>query len=139
VKISKAKWGIGVLSLFSLCICIALSGCSSNMPEINWSNPTSSCHRDIPKDWDTDPVVLEWYKPAYPELARRDKKQGIVIVIVTLGPNGEYLKGDICSGPNPMLNKAALTASRHCRYTGAQKNGKGVPSRLKVPFAFRLH
>ncbi len=131
--------GISLLFVFTLAVPVALLGCSENKPPINFNDSIEKCLKVIQKKGDQDPKVPEWQKPEYPEIARRGNMEGMVVILVSLGSGGEYLKGEICSGPNALLNKADLRASKQCNYVGARNSGEMVPSQLKVPFSFRLY
>ncbi len=56
----------------------------------------------------TNPKIINWAKPEYPEMARRAQIEGTVIVKVLVGPDGTVKQALVLQGVNPLLNNAAI-------------------------------
>jgi protein TonB len=75
--------------------------------------------------------------PAYPEKARAARIQGVVIVQVTIDPEGVPTQALALEGPKE-LRPAAELYTMHWRFEPALLNGKPVHARFKVTVPFRL-
>jgi TonB family protein len=71
----------------------------------------------------------------FPEAARAARVQGIVIVEVTVGVEGNVLDGRVLRG-HPLLSQAALDAVRQWRYSPTLLNGEAVPVITTVSLRF---
>jgi protein TonB len=89
---------------------------------------------------DQEPVVIREVKPEYPDIARSAYVEGLVTVHVLVGKEGRVLDVSLDrTFQVPMLNSAALEASRKWVFTPALVNGKPVPFWTVIPFRFTLH
>jgi len=86
-----------------------------------------------------NPMIIQWAKPEYPEIARRAQIEGTVIVKVLVGPDGSVKDAQVLQGVNPMLDKAAITAARKCKFKPGKQRNIPVKAWMALPFAFRLH
>ena len=75
--------------------------------------------------------------PVYPELAKRARVTGRVILIVTVDEEGAVSDIRISSG-HPLLNDAAVTAVKQWRYSPTLLNGEPVPVTATVTVFFNL-
>lgn len=66
-------------------------------------------------------------KPELPEEARRTGTQGIVELLLTLGPDGHVAKAEALSGPE-VLRKPAEEAVKDWTYRPVLRNGVAVPA-----------
>jgi protein TonB len=78
-------------------------------------------------------------KPDYPERARREGKEGRVLLRVLVDTDGrsEIVQVDSSSG-SELLDQAARDAVRRWRFSPARDGDKAVPSWVKIPIEFRL-
>lgn len=86
------------------------------------------------------PLYLENPRPKYPELARRRRFQGTVIVEVLVKKDGRA--GDVRvsrSSGHPSLDRAALAAVRKWLFKPGSENGTVVDMRVKIPIRFQLN
>ncbi|HKQ57753.1 MAG TPA: TonB family protein [Candidatus Eisenbacteria bacterium] len=89
---------------------------------------------------DQEPVVVREVKPEYPDIARSAYVEGLVTVHVLVGKEGRVLDVSLDKTFQvPMLNAAALEASRKWVFTPAMVNGKPVAFWTVIPFRFTLH
>jgi protein TonB len=76
-------------------------------------------------------------EPVYPELAKRARVQGRVILVVTVDEEGNVSDIRVSSG-HPLLDEAALTAVRQWKYSPTLLNGEPVPVIATVTVIFNL-
>ncbi len=78
-------------------------------------------------------------KPDYPERARREGKEGRVLlrVLVDIDGRSEIVQIDTSSG-SELLDQAARDAVKRWRFAPARDGDKAVASWIKIPIEFRL-
>ncbi len=76
-------------------------------------------------------------KPAYPELARLTRTQGVVEFEAVIGKDGTIQELKVLRG-HPLLVKAALDAVRQWRYQPTLLNGEPVEVLTEITVTFRL-
>lgn len=85
------------------------------------------------------PVAISQPAPRYPREALRIGAQGMVQVVVDVGPDGVPTSTSIASGSgNRDLDRAALDAVRRWRFRPASANGQPTVGRVVVPVQFTL-
>ena len=84
------------------------------------------------------PEIIYMEKPVYPELARKAGIEGTVYVTVTVGKTGYVEHAEVLKSI-PMLDAAALSAAKKCRFTPAKQRDRFVRVRVSLPFKFKLH
>lgn len=84
------------------------------------------------------PVRVAAPEPAYPEVARQARVEGVVIVEAAINAAGDVTDARVLRS-QPLLDEAALAAVRQWRFTPALLNGKPVPFTLVVTVRFTLH
>ncbi len=87
----------------------------------------------------SNPVLLHFAKPDYPEIARRSRLEGVVIIKVLVGKDGLVEQTVILQGANPILNKAAAEAARKCRFKAGTQRTIPVRAWMAIPYSFRLN
>jgi protein TonB len=68
-------------------------------------------------------------------MAAASHVQGVVIVEVTIGPDGKVLDASVLRSI-PLLDQAALEAVRQWEFTPALLNGNPIPFRMTVTVKF---
>lgn len=86
----------------------------------------------------TPPVAIQTVAPAYPELARRARVEGAVVLEAIIGSDGAVRDVRVLHGVSPLLDPAALEAVRRWRYRAASIDGRPVAVYLKVVLTFSL-
>jgi protein TonB len=76
--------------------------------------------------------------PVYPELARRARVSGTVILDVQIDEEGNVSDIRVLSG-HPLFNTAAVEAVRRWKYSPTVLNGEPVPVVATVTVIFRLN
>jgi len=76
-------------------------------------------------------------EPKYPELAKRARIQGIVLLQVTVGETGDVTEIKVIRG-HPLLNDGAVSAVRQWKYSPTLLNGEPVPVIATVTVNFIL-
>jgi len=94
---------------------------------------------DVP-DCVTPPHATYTPDPDYPEKARKAHQRGNVILQLVVGTDG--LPSDVKvdrSGLTPELEKAAIDAVKHWKFTPAARDGHPVAALIKVEVSFKLY
>ena len=76
-------------------------------------------------------------KPVYPKLAVQNRVQGVVILEVTVGPDGKVTSTKVLKSVN-MLNEAAIEAAKGREFKPTMVNGVAVPIIMTMPIIFTL-
>jgi protein TonB len=84
------------------------------------------------------PRPLAQPRPLYPEIARRARREGAVILSVILAEDGRVRDLEVVSGLPFGLSEAAAEAVARWRYEPARLAGRAVPVRMTVTVNFRL-
>jgi periplasmic protein TonB len=85
----------------------------------------------------TAPKLVHHVKPDYPELARRARLGGLVILDATVDPQGRVTSIRVLRG-QPLLDESAVEAVRQWRYQPLLLNGVPSPFILTVTVSFNL-
>ena len=75
--------------------------------------------------------------PKYPELARRARVRGLVLLQVTVDEEGKVTEVRVIRG-HPLLNQAAIDAVSQWRYSPTLLNGEPTPILATVSVNFVL-
>ena len=81
--------------------------------------------------------LIRRVEPVYPELAKRARVQGRVVLVVTVDEEGNVADIRVSNG-HPLLDEAALTAVRQWKYSPTLLNGEPVPVIATVTVIFNL-
>jgi TonB family protein len=81
--------------------------------------------------------LIRRVEPIYPELAKRARIQGRVVLVVTVDEQGNVTEVRVNSG-HPLLNEAVVTAVRQWKYSPTLLNGEPVPVIATVTVRFDL-
>jgi protein TonB len=84
-----------------------------------------------------EPKKLKDVKPAYPDIAKQARVQGVVILECTISPQGRVTDVKVLRGI-PLLDSAAEEAVKQWIYTPTLLNGVPVPVIMTVTVNFRL-
>ncbi len=87
---------------------------------------------------DVKPKLISKERPQYPEAARKQGVEGVVVVSIIIDETGSVQKSVIFKGVDSLLDRAAKEAAARCRFEPAVKNGKPVKTMMNIPFRFRL-
>jgi protein TonB len=85
----------------------------------------------------SEPRKTKNVAPAYPEMAKRARVQGTVILEATISPQGRVTDVKVLRGI-PMLDEAAMSAVKQWSYTPTMLNGVPVPVIMSVTVNFKL-
>jgi TonB family protein len=81
--------------------------------------------------------LIRRVEPVYPELAKRSRVSGKVILEISVNEEGVVTDAQAIDG-HPLLNDAAVDAVRQWKYSPTLMNGKPVPVKATVTVVFRL-
>lgn len=109
---------------------------------LGWATALAGGER--PARWEpgsglTEPKVIEKVAPAYPEAARAEKVQGVVVLEVTVTTAGEVTDVETIEDPDARLTAAAREAVVRWRFEPARDgDGRAAPVRYRLTVAFKL-
>ena len=87
----------------------------------------------------TGPRVLHQEEPPYPAAARRLGEQGVVVVRVLVGIDGNVARAEVATSTgSTRLDNAALASVRHWRFAPATSGSGPVESWTSLRIVFRL-
>ena len=93
---------------------------------------------NIPADpQDQEPQVVEMVNPVYPPLALKQRREGQVVVEVTVGMDGTVAKTRVIKGSS-LFNDAAVAAVKQYKFVPAQRAGQPVEGMRQVTITFKL-
>jgi periplasmic protein TonB len=79
-----------------------------------------------------EPALAAALRVSYPEIARQQRVQGKVIVLVLVDENGRAAESRVQSGvAQPAVNDAVLAAVKNAKFRPATKNG--IPVKMWRP------
>ncbi len=86
-----------------------------------------------------DATFLNKIEPAYPDFCRESGIQGVVVVLVTLGPEGRVLDVHV-EQPSTCgaMDQAALAAARRSTYTAPLVDGRPATQTYRIVYTFQL-
>lgn len=84
------------------------------------------------------PVLIHRVNPEYPEVARKSRIQGVVILDANVTREGTVEKLKVIRGLHPILDQAAMKAVQQWRYKPATLNGKPVNVHTTITVNFKL-
>lgn len=83
------------------------------------------------------PVVLKEVRPSYPQKAREEKIEGVVVLDVLIDKNGLVRQVSVIEGPQ-IFQKNAVEAMRSFQFKPANIDGSPVPVRIRYTLRFEL-
>jgi protein TonB len=83
------------------------------------------------------PTRIKDVAPVYPEIARKARVQGVVIVEAIIGADGKVQQARVLRSV-PLLDQAALNAVQLWEYTPTMLGGRPIPIIMTVTVQFRL-
>jgi len=82
------------------------------------------------------PTAIEHVDAVYPESAVAERKHATVTLIVTIDAAGHVTDVEVAESGGADLDEAASVAARKWVFAPATRDGKPVPSRIRIPFHF---
>jgi TonB family protein len=87
----------------------------------------------------TEPVIVTRVLPQYPEEAKKNKIEGVVVLDVVIDADGSVLDVAALEDPDPQLTQAAIKAVRQWKFRPAVDSaGKPVSVHSAVSLRFKL-
>ncbi|PIS11476.1 MAG: hypothetical protein COT73_03835 [Bdellovibrio sp. CG10_big_fil_rev_8_21_14_0_10_47_8] len=84
------------------------------------------------------PHLLHEVKAAYPEEARLQHIEGVVVMAILIDQQGKVARARIQSGPGGGLNEAALAAIENFLFSPAWRGDERVPVEIIYKYRFQL-
>lgn len=82
-------------------------------------------------------AVLHRVEPLYPDIARRARVQGAVVLLMTVDDQGLPTEVKVLEGPL-VLQEVAMRAARQWRFEPARMEGRPVPASFRLTLNFSL-
>lgn len=89
-------------------------------------------------DLEKPPRLIRMIEPVYPEKARKEGIQGVVIIEATTDKKGNVIQAKILKSESSLLNQPAVDAVRQWKYEPMYKDGKPVGVTFTVNIMFKL-
>ncbi len=87
----------------------------------------------------TEPKPLSQLQPKYPEEAKKEKVEGVVVLNVVIDTDGEVLEVTAIEDPDPRLTKAAIETVRQWKFQPALDSaGKPIKVHASIAVRFKL-
>ena len=84
------------------------------------------------------PKLVKKVEPPYPEVARRSRLEGVVVLEAVITKTGTVEEVKILRSLHPVLDQAALNAVKQWKYEPAVLNGRPVKVYFTVTVTFKL-
>lgn len=84
------------------------------------------------------PVLRERVEPAYPEAALAARREGTVVLAVTVGVDGSVTRVEVVQSVSAELDAAASAAVEQWRFEPAERNAQPIAARISVAVPFIL-
>jgi protein TonB len=91
-----------------------------------------------PGSADVEPVVLDQFKPPYPEEAKANDVEGTVVLKVTIDETGKVTDVKVQKGLGFGLDEASMLGIRKTKFQPAKKNGEPVGYTFLYNFSWYL-
>jgi TonB family protein len=86
-----------------------------------------------------EPIKLKDVRPIYPDAAKADRIQGLIVLECTIGPDGSVVDARPLRGDHQILIDAAIETVKQWRYTPTVVNGVAVPVIMTVTVNYKLN
>ena len=87
----------------------------------------------------SSPQAVKQVRPEYPDAAKKNGRQGTVLVDCVVLPDGTVGETQVTrSSLDPTLDKAAIAALKQYRFNPGMKDGKPVSVKVPVSSTFTL-
>ena len=84
------------------------------------------------------PKLIRKVEPVYPEEARQESIQGVVLIEATTDKEGNVVEVKVLKSESSLLNQPAVDAVRQWKYEPVYKNGEPVGITFTVTITFKL-
>ncbi len=86
---------------------------------------------------DSQPELVKFKDPVYPVEARRQGREGVVVLKALIAPDGRVKEVRVLK-PVPLFDESAIDAVRQWRFTPLSSHGNPVYVWMIIPIRFRL-
>ncbi|MCL5879065.1 MAG: energy transducer TonB [Deltaproteobacteria bacterium] len=86
---------------------------------------------------DSQPSLVTFRDPVYPVDARKQGREGIVVLKALISPDGKIKEIKIVK-PDPVFDKSAVDAVEHWRFSALTSHGRPVYVWMIIPIRFQL-
>ena len=117
---------------------VLLLSCKGRSGDRVWDPPASTSQCDIVSDWDEMPILIGYSQAAYPEQARRNGDEGVVVVRIGVGADSLPCSVEIVSSDAPSLEAASRESALTTKWIPARRRGRVVAIEAQMPIRWAL-
>ncbi|MEL6191455.1 MAG: TonB family protein [Bacteroidota bacterium] len=120
-------------------LCLIVSGCVTNS-EVGEEAKAPNIHEYFELDQEPEPLNMGEVQMSigYPKEAMDNNIQGVVVMRVLVGEEGEYIKHEVIQEESPILMEAINEQIENLKFNPGIKDGKSVSAWVNIPFNFKL-
>jgi TonB family protein len=85
-----------------------------------------------------EPVKVKDVRPVYPENAKANRLQALIVLECTIGTDGSVVEARPLRGEHQILIDAAIETVKQWRYTPTLVNGVAIPVIMTVTVNYKL-
>ena len=91
------------------------------------------------KDVTRKAIITSKPEPGFTEDARKNNVQGVVVLRLVLGANGQVTNVSVVKGLPDGLTERAIAAAKRIQFTPAQKDGRNVNQWVRIEYNFNIY
>jgi len=84
------------------------------------------------------PKCIKKVEPIYPEKAKKELVQGVVVLEVTTDTEGNVVNVKVLESESSLLNQSAIDAVKQWKYEVMRSKGNPIPVSFKVTITYKL-
>jgi vitamin B12 transporter len=88
--------------------------------------------------FDEPPALKHYETPDYPQLAKQNNLEGVVVLKLTIEADGTVSDVTVLDSSEPIFEAPAMDAAARCVFEPAKLDGELTISQVAVPYRFRL-
>ncbi|MEM8898473.1 MAG: energy transducer TonB [Bacteroidota bacterium] len=120
-------------------LCLIFTGCVTNS-EVEEEAKAPNIHEYFELDQEPEPLNMREVQMSigYPKEAMDNNIQGVVVMRVLVGEEGEYVKHEVVKEESPILMEAINEKIENLKFTPGIKEGASVSAWVNIPFKFKM-
>ncbi len=89
------------------------------------------------KQLNVRPLIVHSVRPIYPDIARKKRIKGTVVVNIIIDENGKVIDAEVVKSTDSVLEHSAINAAMQFQFKPSYLNGK--PVKVKMPLLFHYN
>ncbi len=86
----------------------------------------------------TQPALKKGEMPEYPEVARAQAIEGVVVIAALVDEQGRVFGAEVVQSVHKLVDKAALEAVKKWAFVPARQDGTAIMKMVHIPIRFEL-